>query len=343
MGVSARRILNLSPEMRPDLSESIFSIKDHDSFNDLALEIFRLQFAGNRIYSEFIRSLRIDASSVRSVTEIPFLPVEFFKNHIVITGSKPAVKIFESSGTTGSVASKHYVADTGLYEKSFLKAFTLFFGDPGKYMIAALLPSYTERGNSSLVYMMDNLIRRSSFQGSGFYKDDPRSMIEAIEEARMHGKKILLMGVSFALLDLAEKYSPDFHDVIIVETGGMKGRRKEITRDELHSVLKEAFNVSVIHSEYGMTELLSQAYSKGEGIFRTPPWMKILVRDPLDPLTIIKEPELTGGINIIDLANIYSCSFISTGDMGKLHEDGSFEILGRLDSSDVRGCNLLIE
>jgi phenylacetate-coenzyme A ligase PaaK-like adenylate-forming protein len=329
--------------MKPDLPESIFSIKDHDEFNDRALEIFMLQSAGNKIYSEFIRSLRIDASSIRSVFEIPFLPVEFFKNHMVITGSRPPVKIFESSGTTGAVTARHYVADTGLYEKSFLKAFTLFYDEPDRYMIAALLPSYTERGNSSLVYMMDNLIKRSSFPGSGFYKDDPRSMIEAIAEARMQGRRILLMGVSFALLDLAEKYSPDLHDVIIVETGGMKGRRKEITRDQLHSVLKKAFNVSVIHSEYGMTELLSQAYSKGEGIFRAPPWMKILIRDPLDPLTIIKEPEVTGGINIIDLANINSCSFISTGDMGRHHENGTFEVLGRIDNSDVRGCNLLIE
>lgn len=329
--------------MKPELSESIFSIKDHDDFNDRAFEIFRLQNAGNKIYREFVRSLRVDASIVKSVFDIPFLPVEFFKNHKVITGCRPPVKIFESSGTTGAVSGKHYVADTGLYERSFLEAFKLFFGEPDKYMIAALLPSYTERGNSSLVYMMDNLIKRSSFPGSGFYKDDIRVMLNAFGDSRRQGRRILLMGVSFALLDLAEKYSPDLHDVIIVETGGMKGRRKEITREELHTVLKKAFNVSVIHSEYGMTELLSQAYSKGEGIFRTPPWMKILIRDPLDPLTIIKEPGVTGGINIIDLANIHSCSFISTGDMGKLHEDGSFEVLGRLDNSDVRGCNLMIE
>ncbi len=329
--------------MKPELSESIFNIKDQDAFNDRALEIFRLQSGGNKVYNEFIRSLKVDASIVKSVSDITFLPVEFFKNHIVLTGSKPPVKIFESSGTTGAVSAKHYVADTGLYEKSFLKAFTLFFSEPERYMIAALLPSYTERGNSSLVYMMDNLIKRSSFPGSGFYKEDIRGMIKAFEDARAQGRRILLMGVSFALLDLAEKYSFDLHDVIIVETGGMKGRRKEITRDELHTVLKEAFNVSVIHSEYGMTELLSQAYSKGEGIFRAPPWMKIVIRDPQDPLTIIKEPGVTGGINIIDLANIHSCSFISTGDMGKLHEDGSFEVLGRLDNSDVRGCNLMIE
>ncbi len=230
-----------------------------------------------------------------------------------------------------------------MYEESFLNAFRLFYGDPAGYMIAALLPSYTERKNSSLVFMMDNLIKRSINSGSGFYRDDIGSMIQSIEKARTQKRKVLLMGVSFALLDLAEKYSPDLHDVIVMETGGMKGRRKEITRMELHSVLKNAFNVAAIHSEYGMTELLSQAYSKGEGIFQCPPWMKILIRDPQDPLTIIDEPEITGGINIIDLANLHSCSFISTDDLGKSHKDGTFEVLGRIDNSDIRGCNLLIE
>jgi len=329
--------------MKPDISERIFKIEDQDSFRVASLEIFRLQSAGNKIYKEFLESLRIDPLSVRSVSQIPFLPVEFYKSQRVITGTMPHVKVFESSGTTGTVSGKHFVVDTGLYEKSFLEAFTLFYGEPADYMIAALLPSYTERGNSSLVYMVDNLIRRSKYPGSGFYSDDPESVIRAMEEARKNRKKVLLMGVSFALLDLAEKYSPDLHDVVIMETGGMKGRRKEITRNELHSVLKKAFNVSEVHSEYGMTELLSQAYSKGNGIFNCPPWMKVLIRDPLDPLTIIEEPEKTGGINIIDLANIHSCSFISTGDLGKLHKDGSFEVLGRIDNSDVRGCNLLIE
>ncbi len=329
--------------MKPDIKDRIFEITDHVAFSKYALEIFRLQYAGNKIYGEFVKSLRIDPASIKSVSQIPFLPVEFFKNHRVVTGNLPSVTVFESSGTTGSESGKHYVVDTGIYEKSFLNAFRLFYGDPAGWMIAALLPSYTERKNSSLVYMMDNLIKRSSYSESGFYRDDAGSMIQAIEKARSQERKVLLMGVSFALLDLAEKYSPDFHDIIVMETGGMKGRRKEITRMELHSVLKKAFNVKAIHSEYGMTELLSQAYSKGEGIFNCPPWMKILIRDPQDPLTIINEPEITGGINIIDLANIHSCSFISTGDLGKLHEDGSFEVLGRIDNSDIRGCNLLIE
>ncbi len=329
--------------MKPEIKDKIFKIKDHVAFSECALEIFRLQSAENKIYGEFIKSLGIEPSLVKSVSQIPFLPVEFYRSHRIVTGNLPHILAFESSGTTGTATSKHYVADTELYEKSFLNAFRLFYGDPAGYMIAALLPSYTERKNSSLVYMMDSLIKRSSYSGSGFYRDDTGSMIQAIEKARSEKWQVLLVGVSFALLDLAEKYSPDLHDVIVMETGGMKGRRREITRMELHSVLKKAFNVEAIHSEYGMTELLSQAYSKDGGIFHCPPWMKILIRDPQDPLTIINEPEITGGISIIDLANIHSCSFIATGDLGKLHEDGSFEVLGRIDNSDIRGCNLLIE
>jgi hypothetical protein len=329
--------------MKPDISDRIFKITDHVAFSKYALEIFRLQYAGNKIYGEFVKSLRIDQALIKYVSQIPFLPVEFFKSHRVVTGNLPYVTVFESSGTTGTVSCKHYVVDTGIYEKSFLNAFRFFYGDPAGWMIAALLPSYTERKNSSLVYMMDNLIKRSLYSESGFYRDDSGLIIQAIEKARSQERRVLLMGVSFALLDLAEKYSPDFHDIIVMETGGMKGRRKEITRMELHSVLKKAFNAKAIHSEYGMTELLSQAYSKGEGIFHCPPWMKILIRDPQDPLTIINEPEITGGINIIDLANIHSCSFISTGDLGKLYADGSFEVMGRIDNSDIRGCNLLIE
>jgi phenylacetate-coenzyme A ligase PaaK-like adenylate-forming protein len=329
--------------MRPDITDRIFTITDHVAFSKYALEIFRLQYEENKIYGEFVRSLRIDPASIKSASQIPFLPVGFFKNHRVITGNLPYVIVFESSGTTGSESGKHYVVDTGIYEKSFLNAFRLFYGDPAGWMIVALLPSYTGRKNSSLVYMMENLIKRSSNSESGFYKDDAGAMIQGIKRARLQKQKVLLIGVSFALLDLAEKYTPDFHDIIIMETGGMKGRRKEITRMELHSVLKKAFNANAIHSEYGMTELLSQAYSKGDGIYHCPPWMKIFIRDPQDPLTIIDEPGTTGGINIIDLANIHSCSFISTGDLGKLHEDGSFEVLGRIDNSDIRGCNLLIE
>jgi phenylacetate-coenzyme A ligase PaaK-like adenylate-forming protein len=329
--------------MIPETINRIFNITDQESFLKSTMEIFRIQSAKNPVYGDFIKNLSVDPGCVDSIAGIPFLPVEFFKNHKIITGINPYKKIFESSGTTGTETSRHYIVDTELYEKSFLETFRLFYGDPAEYLIVALLPSYTERENSSLVYMMDNLIRRSSDPFSGFFRDDAGSLISAIAGARAHNRKMLLMGVSFALLELAEKHSPDLYDVIVMETGGMKGRRKEITRGELHSVLKKAFNVTAIHSEYGMTELLSQAYSQGEGIFHCPPWMKILIRDPQDPLTIITEPGITGGINIIDLANIHSCSFLATGDLGKLHEDGSFEVLGRIDNSDIRGCNQLIE
>jgi phenylacetate-coenzyme A ligase PaaK-like adenylate-forming protein len=329
--------------MNHDLPDRIFGISGEKDFLETAVEVFRLQYKKNKIYSEFADNLRTDVPGVGSIREIPFLPAEFFRTHRIITGNKPAAVVFVSSGTTGQEPSKHYVADTGIYEMSFLKTFGLFYGDPSQYMIAALLPSYTERENSSLVYMMDKLIRLSSRKGSGFYRNDTSLMLMEIEKAKKAGYKVLLAGVSFALMDLAEKHSPDLKGVTVMETGGMKGRRKEITREELHAILKKAFNVETIHSEYGMTELLSQAYSKGEGLFRCPPWMKILIRDTQDPLTVTDQPEITGGINIIDLANIHSCSFIATGDLGKLHAGGSFEVLGRIDNSDVRGCNLLVE
>jgi len=329
--------------MKPEITDRILIINDQDSFRECALEIFRMQFAGNKVYADFIKNLGINPSNVKTPEEIPFLPVGFFKTQKVVTGTQPHVRIFESSGTTSGESSRHYIVDIGIYEKSFLRSFNIFYGNPADYMIAAMLPSYTERENSSLVYMMDKLIGMSSFPGSGFHKDNFESLISAISEARRNKNRVLLFGVSFALLDLAEKYSPDLHDVVVMETGGMKGRRKEVTRSELHSVLKKALNIDIIHSEYSMTELLSQAYSKGDGVFHCPPWMKILIRDLQDPLTLVKEPGVTGGINIIDLANIHSCSFISTGDMGKLHKDGSFEVLGRIDNSDIRGCNLLIE
>ncbi|HEX2976157.1 MAG TPA: acyltransferase, partial [Bacteroidales bacterium] len=226
---------------------------------------------------------------------------------------------------------------------SFSNCFNLFYGDPSEYVITALLPSYLERGGSSLVYMVDRLLAMTGSSLSGFYRNNPKALIEAIDAAKPTGRKILLIGVSYALLDLAEQFSPDLSGIIVMETGGMKGRRKEVTREELHTTLKKNLNITSVHSEYGMTELLSQAYSSGNGIFYCPPWMKVLIRDPQDPLTIITEPGRTGGINIIDLANMNSCSFISTGDLGRLHEDGGFEVLGRFDNSDVRGCNLMAE
>jgi len=260
-----------------------------------------------------------------------------------VTGRRSAEKIFESSGTTGTAIGRHYVADIKIYEESLIRAFKLFYGDPSDYFIAALLPSYSERENSSLLYMVNILIRRSGYLPGGFYRDNIKELLSDIEAALGINRKVLLIGVSFALLDLAEKYSPDLSGIIVMETCGMKGRKKEMIRKELHSVLRNGLNVKNIHSEYGMTELLSQAYSKREGIFYCPPWMRVMIRDPHDPLSVIAGPGRPGGINIIDLANIYSCSFISTGDLGKLHEDGGFEILGRFDNSDIRGCNLLFD
>jgi phenylacetate-coenzyme A ligase PaaK-like adenylate-forming protein len=326
-----------------DLRNRIFGIKSKADFWGNALEIFNYQYDNNNIYHDFINSLGKDRSKIKTLYDIPFLPVEFFRNHKVITGDLPVEKIFESSGTTGSAPGKHFVIDLSLYEDSFLRSFIQFYGQPEEYLVAALLPSYTEREGSSLVYMVDNLIQRSNNPHSGFYKNNIEDIVPAIKKAKEEKQKILLIGVSFALLDMAENKPPDLSGVIVMETGGMKGRRKELTRPELHSILKEKFNAFSIHSEYGMTELLSQAYSKGDGIFYCPPWMKIIIRDPLDPLTLYNEPGRTGGINIIDLANINSCSFIATGDLGKIHEDGGFEVLGRFDNSDIRGCNLLVE
>jgi phenylacetate-coenzyme A ligase PaaK-like adenylate-forming protein len=325
------------------LQRRIFDIKNNTDFLETALEIFNYQYKNNTVYHDFIKSLGKEPSKIKSPSEVPFLPVEFFRNHKIITGDFPADRIFESSGTTGITTGKHYVKDLKLYEESFIRSFRLFYGEPQDYLIVALLPSYVEREGSSLVYMADHLIKRSCSPHSGFYMDDCTGLIQTIKKAREEKQKVFLLGVSFALLDLAENQSPDLSGAIVMETGGMKGRRKELTRSELHYILKEKFNVLSIHSEYGMTELLSQAYSKENGIFYCPPWMKIIIRDPQDPLTIYNEPGITGGINIIDLANVNSCSFIATGDLGKIHEDAGFEVLGRFDNSDIRGCNLLIE
>ena len=326
-----------------DLKKRIFNIQSRTEFWETALEIFNYQYNNNTVYHDFVKSLGKDPFKIKNPCEIPFLPVEFFRNHKIISGSLPVEIIFESSGTTGSISGKHFVSDLSLYEESFLGSFRLFYGEPEDFIILALLPSYLEKKGSSLVYMADNLIKRSRDPRSGFYKSNIEDLILTINNAKPGKQKILLLGVSFALLDLAEDKSPDLSGVIIMETGGMKGRRKELTRSELHSVLKKKLKVQAIHSEYGMTELLSQAYSKGNGIFYCPPWMKIVIRDPYDPLTVYNETGKAGGINIIDLANINSCSFISTGDLGKLHEDGGFEVLGRFDSSDIRGCNLMVE
>ncbi|MDR2887348.1 MAG: acyltransferase [Bacteroidales bacterium] len=324
-----------------NLRNSIFGIADDADFKNMALAIFEYQYRTNAVYQLWAKCLNNTPETVSQLTELPFLPVEFFKNHIIVSGSEKTQKIFESSGTTNSSVSKHHVTDLDLYAESFIKTFRMFYGNPSEYIITALLPAYTERGNSSLVYMVNSLIKMSNNPLSGFYNMADNAFIDNITSP-VNGKKRLLFGVSFALLDLATKH-PDLSGSTVMETGGMKGKRKEITRHELHKTLAEAFNIPVVHSEYGMTELLSQAYSKGNGVFYPPPWMKIVLRDLCDPLTVFTEPGQTGGINIIDLANINSCSFIATGDIGKLLPGGGFEVLGRFDNSDIRGCNLLTE
>ncbi len=312
-----------------------------DEFESKALDVFRFQFKNNPVYHEFCHYLGRSSSSVKELQQIPFLPIHFFKSRKVVATNSNVQTVFSSSGTTGQAFSKHYITDIKLYERSFTKGFQYFYGDIDQYCIIALLPSYLERSGSSLIYMVNDLIEKSKHPESGFYLNGIDRLIDTLTILDAKGKKVLLIGVSFALLDLVEKHRLRLKNTIVMETGGMKGRRKELIRKELHDYLKKGFGVETIHSEYGMTELLSQAYSKGNGIFKTPPWMKLLIRDTEDPLNFLPYGK-TGGINVIDLANINSCSFIATQDLGKMYEDGSFEILGRFDHSDVRGCNLMV-
>lgn len=321
----------------------IFDIDDDACFLEKALYLFRCQYANNLIYKKFIDYMGVDVSRVDSLESIPFMPIEFFKWHKVITGERAVETTFVSSGTTTHNAfSRHFVTDISLYEESLLRGFNLFYGKPVDYIFISLLPSYSERNNSSLIYMMQTLMKSSGSPLSKIVKSI-QELLELISKSREKGRKILLMGVSFALLDIVENYDCDLSDIIVMETGGMKGRRKEIVREELHAILCNGLNVKSIHSEYGMTELLSQAYSKGEGVYRCPPWMKVMVRDIHDPFSANRRPNRSGGLNVIDLANMNSCSFIATNDLGKLHTDGSFEVLGRFDNSDLRGCNLMVE
>lgn len=322
------------------LEEEIFNINSSEDFERLAIEIFHFQYENVSVYRNFCSLLGKNPATVKHVENIPFLPIQFFKNHKVITEHLTEQAIFTSSGTTGAITSKHYVADVKLYEKSFLKAFTKQYGNPSEFAILALLPSYLERGGSSLIYMAEHLIEKTNNPNSGFYLYEIDALIAKLELLEESGQKTILIGVSYALLDLIEKRKFQLKNTIVMETGGMKGRRKEMIKEELHEILKRGFGVPKIHSEYGMTELLSQAYSIGDGIFSCPPWMKILTRDTEDALSFTFGK--TGGINVIDLANLNSCAFIATQDLGKTFADGTFEILGRFDSSDVRGCNLMV-
>jgi phenylacetate-coenzyme A ligase PaaK-like adenylate-forming protein len=307
----------------------------------MALKVFRFQYENNSVYREFCDFLKTNVQKVKTIQQIPFLPIQFFKSHEVVSNSNSIQTIFTSSGTTGMVTSKHLVTDVRIYEESYRKAFSQFYGNIEDYVVLALLPSYLEREGSSLIHMVDDLIQLSKHPESGFYLHNYDALSEKIIQLDQSGQNVILIGVTYALLDLIEKQSFQLENTIIMETGGMKGKRKEMIREELHQELCNGFGVKSIHSEYGMTELLSQAYSLGDGIFECPSWMQISIRDTEDALSYIREGK-TGGINVIDLANINSCSFIATQDLGKKYSNGSFEVVGRFDHSDIRGCNLMV-
>jgi hypothetical protein len=330
-------------------NDKIFEVNEA-GFEKLTLEIFNFQYRQNAIYRAYADMIKLKPDKVANLSQIPFLPIRFFKTHTVKTTEFEPQIIFESSGTTQSLNSHHFIKDIELYKQSFSKAFELFYESVNEWCIIALLPSYLERKtrlhagmDSSLVFMVNELIQQSRHPQSGFYLNDYERLYSTLTELEKANQKTILIGVSFALLDFAERYSLPLLNTVIVETGGMKGRRREVIRQELHSILKEKFAANVIHSEYGMTELLSQAYSRSDGVFYCPPWMKVMIRDEEDPLLIKfeTEPEISGAMNIIDLANVYSCSFIATDDAGRLYPDGSFEVLGRIDNSDIRGCSLM--
>ena len=326
------KIKNIWPLFQ-DIGEAQFERK--------CLELFRFQYDHIAVYQSFADEIKRSPSEVKNMEDIPFMPIEFFKNFKIFSSSNKPEAVFQSSGTTGFNRSRHFIQDLALYEESFSSAFQRFYGNVKDYVVLALLPSYIENGDSSLVYMANYLIEASENSDSGFYLNNYQLLIEKLQDLQKSGKKILLLGVSYALLDLIELQHFCSPNMIVMETGGMKGRRKEMIREELHEKLREGFGVTKIHSEYGMTELLSQAYSKGDGLFSCPPWMKILIRDANDPLSYMPRNK-SGAINIIDLANIYSVSFLATQDLGKQYANGDFEVLGRFDNSDIRGCNLLV-
>ena len=318
-----------------DFKNKIFSDSEIN-FNSLALELFKFQAKSNEVYARFIGLLGIEAEEVARVEDIPFMPIDFFRKHKILSHGLREEVVFESSGTTSDNASKHYIHDLSLYRESLLRTFKYFYKNQDDYLILALTPSPQQNSKSSLVFMLSELIKQSRKDDSGFYLDDFKSLADILHNST---EKKILIGLSYALMDFAESFPMSLNGTIVMETGGMKGKREELPRQALHAYLCEQFALGNIHSEYGMTELLSQAYSKGDGIFHTPPLMKVLIRDQTDPLSIVQD---SGCINIIDLVNIGSCAFIATDDLGKLHTDGSFEVSGRTDMSEQRGCNLLI-
>ncbi|MBL7713705.1 MAG: acyl transferase [Chitinophagaceae bacterium] len=321
-----------------DGGEILKACKDH--FEAFALQVYRYQYEHNDLYRRYHEALRIKPGAVSSLEEIPFLPISFFKTHIISSGAgKEPELVFDSSGTTGMIPSKHYVADRALYDTVALAGFEQFYGPVAGLTILALLPSYLERSGSSLVHMAQMLMDRSGQEHNGFYLNEWEALAEKLRSLVQEGRKVLLLGVTFALLDFAEQYPMDLEGVIVMETGGMKGRKEEWTRAQVHGFLKEKWNLAAVHSEYGMTELLSQAYAAADGIFTPIPSLRALVRDVQDPLD--SSLQGSGALNIIDLANIHSCSFIATEDMAKVRPDGTFEVLGRMDFAALRGCSLM--
>lgn len=320
-----------------NLIERIFSIQDEKAFNDCCLEVYAFQKENVQVYADFLKGIRRPEPTHYS--EIPHLPISFFKSHSIHVNKQKIEKVFKSSGTGNMIRSQHFVANISMYEQSFLKTYEQFIGKCENQVILALLPNYVSQGDSSLVYMVDSLIQKTNNPLSGYYLDDFINLIQVVQVAKASGKQVVLFGVSYALLDLAE-LKPDFSGVRIIETGGMKGRRKELSKETLHQILKESFQVEYISSEYGMCELLSQAYSNKDGLFELPTWMKITLRETNDPFSLLNR-EKTGGVNVIDLANLYSCSFIETQDLGRMEGD-LFRLMGRFDHSDIRGCNLLV-
>lgn len=326
---------------RREFSDRVFGIADSSSFESAALALFQYQAMACPIYHDYLAALKIAPASVDSIEKIPFLPIDFFKKHDVVCGSLAPEVIFTSSGTTGQTPSRHLVHDTGIYIRSFTEGFRYVYGHEDDYVILALLPSYLERSGSSLIYMCEHWIQKNPHPESGFYLYNHGELLSTLKHCAAQGKKTLLIGVTFGLLDFAERLHESFPELIIMETGGMKGRREEWIRPQVHAFLTEHLGAAPIHSEYGMTELLSQAYSKGDGLFVCPPWMKILRREVTDPLTSYSTSG-SGALNVIDLANIDSCAFIATQDLCRVHEQGVFEVLGRYDHAEVRGCNLMV-